>query len=121
MAPADLAAHQAVIHTLRGGGTSWSFRRDTTEVAVTVSGRMRVNAAEGVRAAVLSDMGLAIASEWMFPDELASGAVRTVLDDWTLPPVGLWAVFPSGRIVNAKVRAFIAFVEATLNQPAPQD
>ncbi len=80
---------------------------------------MRVTAAEGVRAAVLADMGVAIASEWMFAPELASGAVKAVVTDWTLPPVDLWAVFPTGRMASAKARAFVAFVEATLGLSAP--
>jgi len=39
------------------------------------------------------------------------------LSDWQLPPVDLWAVFPSGRLVSAKARAFVAFVESVLNPP----
>jgi hypothetical protein len=56
-------------------------------------------------------MGLAIASEWTFTPELAHGAVRAVLTAWTLPLSDLWAVFPTGRMVNAKARAFATFVE----------
>jgi DNA-binding transcriptional LysR family regulator len=97
-----------------GGGDVWSFRQDNSETAVVVSGRVRVNAAEGVRAAVLAHMGVAIASEWMFSPEIASGAVKRVLADWELPGIDLWAVFPSGRMVSAKARAFVAWVEETL-------
>ena len=65
--PAELSRHQAIVYSLRGGGESWSFSSDDgSEVAVTVSGRVSVSAAEGVRAAVLGHMGLAVASEWMF-------------------------------------------------------
>lgn len=41
------------------------------------------------RAAVLGSMGIAITSEWMFVPELASGAMRTVLAEWTLPTIDL--------------------------------
>ena len=107
--PAALADHQAV--TYSQVSSAWSFTRDGSEVSVAVRGRVRVSAAEGVRAAVLADMGLAITSDWMFADELASGAVRRVLSDWAMPPIDLWAVFPSGRMVSAKARQFAAFVE----------
>ncbi|USE77229.1 LysR family transcriptional regulator [Cupriavidus gilardii] len=112
--PADLSGHQAIIYSQRGGGESWSFRQGSTEVAVVVSGRVRVSAAEGIRTAVLADMGLAVASRWMFAPEVEQGVVQTVLNDWTLPPIDLWAVFPSGRLVTAKARAFVAFVEEAL-------
>jgi len=116
--PADLSAHQAIVYSQNGGGEAWSFEKNGTEAAVVVSGRLRVSAAEGIRTAVLSDMGLAIASQWMFAPELRDGTVRPVLTDWKLPPVDLWAVFPSGRLVTSKARAFVAFVEQTLNKPA---
>jgi DNA-binding transcriptional LysR family regulator len=113
-APAELPAHDAVVYDQGGGGEAWSFRRDGTEVSVRVSGRLWMSAAEGVRAAVLAGMGLAVASEWMFAPELAEGKVRPVLTDWTLPPVDLWAVYPTGRMPSAKARAFAAFVEQEL-------
>ena len=117
--PADLSGHQAIVYSQRGGGESWSFSQNGKEVAVVVSGRVRVSAAEGIRTAVLSDMGIAIASQWMFEPELADGTVRAVLTDWQLPPIDLWAVFPSGRRVTSKARAFVAFVESVLSG-APQ-
>jgi DNA-binding transcriptional LysR family regulator len=115
--PADLSNHQAIIYSQRGGGEAWSFSQNGANVAVVVSGRVRVSAAEGMRTAVLGGMGLAVASRWMFSRELASGKVEAVLADWTLPPVDLWAVFPSGRLVTAKARAFVAFVEESLAEP----
>lgn len=110
--PADLARHEAVVY-LRdsGGATTWSFERDSTELSVTVNGRLRVNAAEGVRAAVCAGVGVAIVSEWMFAPELASGAVERLLPEWSLPTIDLWAVYPSGRLASAKARAFTTFVQ----------
>ena len=116
--PADLAAHQAIVYDLRGGGTAWTFQKGATEASVKVAGRLRVTAAEGVREAVFSGLGLAVASEWMFP-EVKSGVVKAVLRDWTLPSMELWAVFAAGRRVSAKARAFVSFVEEALNKNDP--
>ena len=113
--PADLAKHQAVVYEQRGGGTEWTFRRGIAETSVTVDGRVRVSAAEGVREGVFAGLGLVIASEWMFAPELKSGAVRTVLDDWLLPPLDLWAVFPTGRQASAKARVFASYIEQQLS------
>jgi DNA-binding transcriptional LysR family regulator len=73
-----------------------------------------MTAAEGVRAAVFADLGIAIASEWMFAPELASGVVIPVLQAWSLPVIDLWAVFPTGRQASAKARAFVEFIETQL-------
>jgi DNA-binding transcriptional LysR family regulator len=111
--PADLAHHHAVVYSQLGD--TWVFRQGDAEVSVAVRGRLRVSAAEGIRAAVLADMGLAVASDWMFAPELASGAVRRVLPEWTLPTIDLWAVFPTGRLASAKARAFADFVADALS------
>jgi DNA-binding transcriptional LysR family regulator len=112
--PADLSKHQTVVY-LQGEGSVWSFRRDSSEVSVKVQSRLKVTAAEGVRAAVLAHAGLTIASEWMFTPELRSGALRAVLSEWSLPPLDLWAVFPTGRAATAKARAFVDFFERSFN------
>lgn len=111
--PSELSRHQAIVY-LREGSV-WSFQRDSTELAVTVQSRLRVTAAEGVRAAVLADAGLAVASEWMFSPELRSGAVRAVLPEWSLPALDLWAVLPTGRTATAKARALVDFFERSFN------
>jgi DNA-binding transcriptional LysR family regulator len=113
--PGDLAAHQAVVYSQ--ASAVWSFTRDGAAASVTVHGRVRLSAAEGVRAAVLAHMGLTIASNWMFAHELATGCVRPVLTGWHLPPMELWAVFPTGRMATAKARQFARFVEEVMAVP----
>ncbi|HUB49420.1 MAG TPA: LysR family transcriptional regulator [Acetobacteraceae bacterium] len=109
--PAELASYQAIVYEQRLGGPTWSFWKANAESTVTMTGRVHVTAAEGVREAVIAGLGFAIASEWMFTPELKSGSVISVLDDWSLPNVELWAVYPTGRQVTAKARAFASFVE----------
>jgi len=41
--------------------------------------------------------------------------VKPVLQDWSLPPLDLWAVFPTGLQASAKARAFASFVEKQLS------
>jgi DNA-binding transcriptional LysR family regulator len=113
--PAELGSYQAIVYEQRLGGPTWNFRNANTERTVTMSGRVHVTAAEGVREGVIAGLGFAIASEWMFAPELKSGSVISVLDDWSLPNVELWAVYPTGRQATAKARAFVRFVEQRLS------
>jgi DNA-binding transcriptional LysR family regulator len=116
--PSELGAHEAVIYDQAGGGPVWAFRRDGAETAVMLKGRLRVSAAEGVRAAVLANAGIAVASEWMFAPEIADGAVKAVLKEWELRGTDLWAVFPAGRTATTKVRTFTKFVEELIRTPS---
>jgi DNA-binding transcriptional LysR family regulator len=116
-APADLQTHSAIVYTQGcggAGGDTWTLRRGERVATVTLATRLRVSAAEGVRAAVIGGLGLAVASEWMFAPEIASGAVRPTLEDWELPGLDLWSIFPEGRRASVKARAFAQFVQAMM-------
>lgn len=113
--PGDLPRHEAVLYT-RGGTLSPVFRRGDDEMRVTLTTRLRLSAAEGIRAAVLAGLGLTVAADWMFLPEVQNGQVVRCLKDWTLPPVDLWALYPAGRMTSAKARAFSAFVEMVMRE-----
>ena len=114
--PGELVSHQAVIYP-RGGGESWTFRKASAEVLVVLQGRLKVTQAEGLREAVNCDLGLGVASEWLFSPELRSGKIVAILEDWALPSTTLSAVYPTGRLASTKARAFVSFVERFMTRP----
>jgi DNA-binding transcriptional LysR family regulator len=115
--PADLVRHQVIIYEQPLGCPTWIFRQGATEASVSLGGRVRLNTTVGVRKCVLADLGVAIASEWMFAPELRDKTVKAVLADWSLPPVEAWAIFPTGRQASAKARAFASFIERQMLNP----
>ena len=113
--PADLVRHQVITYEEPLGGAAWIFRQGAAEASVSVVGRVRLSTTVGARECVLADLGLAIASEWMFAPELKAETVKPVLTDWSLPPVEAWAIFPAGRQASAKARAFASFIESQMS------
>jgi DNA-binding transcriptional LysR family regulator len=109
--PEDLLDHDAIVYRQSSGGQEWLFRRGTFETSIRIQGRLTLSAAEGVREAVLAGQGLAISSRWMFAAELQAGEVVSLLNEWTLPAMDLWAVYPSGRLTSTKARAFVKWFE----------
>jgi len=113
--PEDLVRHQAVTYA-RDDGERYVFHQQGRDVSATLSSRLNLSAAEGIRAAVLADLGLTIAADWMFLPELERGTVVRCLTGWSLPPVDLWVVYPSGRLTSAKARAFSDFVAGVVRE-----
>ena len=109
--PADLLEHDAIVYGQTSGGEEWGFRRGTSETSVHIQTRLTISAAEGVRAAVIAGQGFSISSRWMFAPELETGEVVTVLDEWTLPSIDLWVIYPSGRLTSTKARTFVKWFE----------
>jgi DNA-binding transcriptional LysR family regulator len=113
--PSDLVEHAAIVLSRGEGGDHITFAKGATSTEVALQPRLRISALEGLRAAVLAGLGVAVASEWILDDELDSGQVVEVLTDWSMPPLDLWAVLPGeARRASLKARAFIAFVEGQL-------
>jgi DNA-binding transcriptional LysR family regulator len=113
--PTDLLEHDGIIYGQSSGGQEWLFRRGTSEISIRLRTRLTLSAAEGVREAVLAGQGFAITSRWMFAPELRSIAVVPVLTEWTLPPMELWVIYPSGRLTSTKARAFVKWFEAVMH------
>jgi len=115
--PTDLLEHDGIIYGQSSGGQEWLFRRGTSETSIQLRTRLTLSAAEGVREAVLAGQGFAITSRWMFAPELQSGAVVPVLTEWTLPPMELWVVYPSGKLTSTKAQAFVKWFETAMTEP----
>lgn len=107
-----LSQHEALVFSQLTD--AWQFRRGNEVENVELKGRLHLSAAEGVRAAVLAHMGVTVASDWMFSQEIADGTVERLVSDWALPDRDLWAVFPGGRMATAKACQFAAFVESVI-------
>lgn len=113
--PEDLGLHQTIGY-IRDSAAKYTFRRQEEEIGASLHTRLHLSAAEGIRAAVLANLGLTIAADWMFQPELACGTVVRCLTDWSLPPVDLWVVYPSGRLASAKARAFSDYIARIVEQ-----
>lgn len=112
MSPSDLSDHEAIIYSQRSGGEEWLFRRGESETQIRLQSRLTLTAAEGVRAAVIAGQGFAVSSRWQFAPEIESGEVVRLLENWTLPPMDLWVIYPSGRLTSTKARSFVNWFES---------
>ena len=110
--PEDLAGHNCIVYTEGATQNAWEFLgADNVRVHVRVSGNLQSNSSEVIRAAALAGMGICYAPNRLFPDELASGEIVTLLPGWRARPVPIQAVYPVHRRSLAKIEAFIAHLE----------
>jgi DNA-binding transcriptional LysR family regulator len=112
--PADLAGHDCIFGPGGFGRRSWMFRRGHTVISVDVHGRIQTNSAPGVFASVLAGLGISMASSVMCRDELKSGALIRLLENYALELGEVHAVFPSGPRPSQKVRAFVDYLAGEL-------
>ncbi len=114
-APADLARHAALIYSSVQGDERWSFTGAAgAAVSVGVKGPLRSNNLSALLAAVRQGMGVAVLPRYVAHDSVQTGAVHTLLPQWALPGQDMHAVYPSPRLVPAKVSGLASWLQGQL-------
>lgn len=115
--PRDLAQHDALIYSTAQGDARWHF----TGVAggndvVQVSGPLRSNNLSVLLLAARSGMGVAALPWYVAHQSVQSGAVVPILANTTLPAQEIHAVYPSPRLLPAKVKGFVDWLSGQFGQ-----
>jgi DNA-binding transcriptional LysR family regulator len=109
--PRDLLDHACIrIRFGSGGIPDWEFEKAGRVVKVSPPGRLIVNYPGMARRAVLDGVGFWPTFEGYIHDEVKSGALIRVLDDWCEPFPGPFLYYPSRRQLPSALAAFVAFV-----------
>ncbi len=109
-APVDLQNNAAVVFMFHGAPRPWEFRTPDGIIAITPEGPVRTNDAEHIRAAARAGLGICHGASWLFATDIASGAVRRVLDDFAPPPYPINAISSASRLLPGRARDFIEFL-----------
>lgn len=114
--PQELATHQCINLM---GLDSWVFTTPNGPLNVRTSGRFRTDNGDAMRDATINGLGISINSIWSIYEPMQRGELVEVLPDYPLAAdAGIWAVYPSSRLIALKVRAFIDFFVDYFGKPA---
>lgn len=107
--PNELEGHDFVIDTNRQQHNKWSFKRGNQEFVFSPSKKLMVNSARIVRDWTLTGCGIALCPDFVIQDELKSGQLTVLLDQYQLESRTIYATYLSGHEIPRKVRALIDF------------
>ena len=88
--PADLAQHEAVPH----GDAVWQFRRSGKVFTHRPRGRFTADSGLAELAGVVAGLGIAMMPTFLAGPAIDRGELVTLLDDYEIPPAGLYIVRP---------------------------
>ncbi len=88
--PADLAQHEAVPH----GDAVWQFRRSGKVFTHRPRGRFTADSGLAELAGVVAGLGIAMMPTFLAGPAIDRGELATLLDDYEIPPAGLYIVRP---------------------------
>lgn len=110
--PEDLAAHDCLGYTYAALRDEWRFGGADREISVRIAGTMQANNGDALRAAALRGRGIILQPTFIVGHDLCSGALVRLLPDFPVEDLAIYAVYPPGRHLSAKVRSFVDFLAA---------
>ena len=108
--PQDLARHEAIIDTNAADPLVWRFARGADQHDVRVHGRLRFAGAEACVAAARRSLGITRSPAFAAAQDLREGRLVPLLCAYEPEQIYVHAVYPHGRHLAAKVRAFVDFL-----------
>lgn len=105
----ELERHVAVVFRLPSSGRNrpWQFRQRGEAIELQPGSRVRLNDGEAIVAALSLGLGLGQLPDYMVEDELADGRLVEVLPSLRPEALPVSLVWPSGRLLPARVRVAI--------------
>lgn len=116
-APAELLGHDCLRYALLKQGDEWRFRAGGPSFAVPVEARFTSASGAMLREAALAGIGIAVLPSFMVAPDVAAGRLTEVLAEFRFVRLAVHAVYPGGRAVSAKIRAFVEVLAAYLKNP----
>ncbi len=112
-APRDVAAHDIIQLTATDATPEWRLVRDGRDHRVGFAPRYVTNSVDAAIGHAERGGGLARVLAYQVVDAVRAGRLRIVLAAYEPAPLPIHVVYPSTRLLSAKVRAFIELITAT--------
>jgi DNA-binding transcriptional LysR family regulator len=108
--PETIASHQTVQFGAMTASQDWRFIEDGRDIRVACTPRFTTNSADAAIQYAEQGGGLTRVLAYQAAEAIKSGRLRIVLAKFEQPPLPIHLVYPTSRLLSAKVRAFIDLV-----------
>lgn len=118
--PTDGAVVSAVVRGSLGPSNAWTMATEAGTATVNVEPVLGLSSLLNVRDAVKAGVGAARLPISLVSGDIASGTL-TKWGDVQGSEIGLWALYPSRRLLNARVSAFLDHLKGAFPEGAPDE
>jgi DNA-binding transcriptional LysR family regulator len=108
--PEDLSSHDCLSYSYLDEPDEWHLIGRSGERVVKVSGPIVTSHRQVLRTAAVRGLGIAYGPIIFFHEDMLAGRVVRVLPQFELPEATIYAIYPAGRQLSAKVKAFNDFM-----------
>jgi DNA-binding transcriptional LysR family regulator len=102
--PAELAQHEVLVYSNVAVGRQWFYQLDGKQVSPRMSYRLSANNGEFLAAVASFGRALVTGPVAFLQPYIDRGALVPILTEFERPEVGMYAVYPPGRLVATRIR-----------------
>lgn len=109
--PEELINHSCLVNWAIPPRDRWKFKGVLGEREVKVSGRVQANAADPIQTAAKYGLGMVMLPKYIVGNDIEKGNLQVVLEQYSISPLEIHAVYPHRKYLSAKVREFVDFLQ----------
>ena len=115
--PEDVVHHDCLNFDFDQLRNHWTVEGPDGLLSVPIHSKLVSNNGTLLRECTLAGMGISISASYSLRDDLSSGRLVRLLPEHHLGQLSIAMVYPSRRLLSAKVRSFIDFMAARFPHP----
>ena len=105
--PCDLTKHSWISLTLLSSPLRWTFHKRDQIETIQMQNQLKTNSVNAIVSMVKQGLGVSAIAKYVIESELQSGELVELLPDFSLKPIGIYAVYPHRDHAPPKVRVFM--------------
>ena len=113
--PEAVASHETIQFGAMTASPDWRFVEDGREIRVACTPRFTTNSADAAIQYAEQGGGLTRVLAYQAADAIKGGRLKLVLAQFEQPPLPIHIVYPTSRLLSAKVRTFIDLAVETID------
>jgi len=107
--PQELINHSGILLGTSRSAPIWPLGKGTRKTMVNFKRKVRVNSAVMVKQLAQDDFGIAMLSNSVCKNELASGSLVPILQEWPIEAFKVYGVYSSRRQLATNISVFLDF------------
>lgn len=108
--PVQLAGHRLMAFAPLHYAREWRLTVEGRPMSFPVQPVVLTHSSESLRSMAIAGIGVTALPEWSIATALADGRLVRLLADYPMAESGLYAVYPSNRLMTPKVRRFVEHI-----------
>ena len=114
-----LVDHNCFAYTYQSKGTNdWKFEKNNEKLSVKISGNFASDNSLALRNAILGGYGIAYVPKFCLYDDIQSGTLVPILEDYKPRSLGIYAVYPYTKHQSQKIKLLIEHIKDAYQQRA---